>query len=163
MVETKFRDGLVECKRHIALHAALAEALRHDLGVEEARRKVCDLKILKMTQSLAELRARSRDEIYYERAHSARLELWVHTMLASFSRAKTALMHREALLDQQKKLDMRAQRALRLDVWRHTTAAHTLGLDISALFLFFAQRVATLSGAHQTFNDALRIISVFWT
>ena len=68
------------------MHEALSEALRHSLGVEEARRRVRDLAILKMTKLLAELRARSRDEIYYERAHSARLELWVHTMLASFSR-----------------------------------------------------------------------------
>ena len=109
-----------------------------------------------MAKVLAELRACSRDEIYYERAHSARLELWVHTMLASFSQSRSALMHREALLDQQKTLDMRAQRALRIDVWRQTTAAHTLGLDTSALFLFFAQRIATMSGAHQTYNNALR-------
>ena len=65
-------------------------------------------------------------------------------------------MHREALLDQQKTLDRQAQRALRLEVWRQTTAAHTLGLDASSLFLFFAQRLATMSGAHRSFNNALR-------
>lgn len=156
MAEVIFRDGLVASKKRIKLHTALSEALRHNLSLEEAQRRVRDLTILKMTKVLAELRACSRDEIYYERAHSARLELWVHTMLASFSRARAALMHREALLDQQKTLDMRAQRALRLDVWRQTTAAHTLGLDTSALFLFFAQRIATMSGAHKTYNNALR-------
>jgi len=77
-------------------------------------------------------------------------------MLASLLGVKSALSHREVLLDQQKTIDMRAQHALRLDVWRQKSAAHTLGMDVSALFLYFAQRVANISGAHKSYNDALR-------
>ena len=145
----KFKFELNAHMKKIALHVALCEALRHRLGLAHAQQKVQELKILKLTKTIALLRACSRDEIYYERAHSARLKLWVHTMVAGFR-------HRETLLHRQKALDLEARRSLRHEIWRQQNATQALGLDTSALFLFFAQRVAVMSGAHKSYNDALR-------
>ena len=106
--EMKFKIELSAHIKKIALHVALCEALRHRLGLAQAQQKVQELKILKMTKKIALLRASSRDEIYYERAHSARLKLWVHTMVAGFLRIRSMLSHREALLHRQKALDLEA-------------------------------------------------------
>jgi hypothetical protein len=156
VAEMKFKFELSAHMKKIALHVALCEALRHRLGLAHAQQKVQELKILKLTKTIALLRACSRDEIYYERAHSARLKLWVHTMVAGFVRIKSMLRHRETLLHRQKALDLEARRSLRHEIWRQQNATQALGLDTSALFLFFAQRVAVMSGAHKSYNDALR-------
>ena len=118
-----------------------------------------DANLYKMTEMVAELRARSRDEVFYERAHSARLQLWLHTIRAGMIRVRRVIIHREGLLHHQKTLDRKAQRTLRHHLWEQKVAVHVLALDTSALFLFFAQRVATMSGAHKSYNDALRLLS----
>ena len=112
----KFKFELNAHMKKIALHVALCEALRHRLGLAHAQQKVQELKILKLTKTIALLRACSRDEIYYERAHSARLKLWVHTMVAGFVRIKSMLRHRETLLHRQKALDLEARRSLRHEI-----------------------------------------------
>ena len=154
--EAKFRYSIALCSKQIKLNVALSETLRYTLGLEQAQRVLNKRKIMKQTKAVAKLRACCRDEIYYERAHSARLELWAHIMLASFTKARKALSHSEALLEQQKIIDMLTQKALRSELWRQLTAAQTLSMDVSALFLFFAQRLASMSGARRSFNDAFR-------
>lgn len=130
--------------------------MRYNLGLETAKRKVCDRKIISLTEQLATLRGRCNDEIRAERAHSARVELWVHAMLSSFAYFKAEIAHRERLLDMQQELDKKEQRQLKYKLWCQETAAQTLGLDADALVLYFAQRMAALAGAHHTFNNILR-------
>lgn len=130
--------------------------MRYGLGLEKARRSICDRRILDLTEQLATLRGRCNDEIRAERAHSARIELWVHAMLSSFAFFRAEIRHREYLLSVQQDIDRTARQRLEHELWRQATATQVLGLDVDALVLFFAQRMTDLAGAHRTFNDALR-------
>lgn len=150
------RTELESAKRQSHISVALAEAMRYCLGLETARRKICDKKVISLTEQLATLKGRCNDEIRAERAHSARIELWVYAMLSSFAYLKTEIAHREQLLNMQEIVDREAQRQFKHELWRQATAAQTLGLDVNALTLYFAQRLASLAGAHRTFNNALR-------
>lgn len=150
------RTELESTKRQSHISIARAETMRYCLGLETARRRISDKKVLSLTEQLATLRGRCNDEIRAERAHSARIELWVYAMLSSFAYLKDEIAHRERLLNMQENLDKKAQRRFKHELWRQATAAQTLGLDVDALILYFAQRMASLSGAHCTFNNALR-------
>ena len=140
-IEMKLQRDIADYRKQLDLHTALSETLRHALSLEQAQRKRGETKIDRMTQVIAKLRARSCDEIYYERAHSTRLKLWVHTMLATLLKTSKGIMHREVLLHRQKMINMKVQRTLRSDLWRQKTAVHALGMDTSALFLFFTHNL----------------------
>lgn len=156
IAEEKLRKQLATSQKRTELCVALTEAMRYGLGLETARRKVCDRHILKLAADMAQLRGRCNDEIRAERAHSARIELWVHAMRSAFDSFRSEIAHRETLLNMQQTLDSEAQRSLKYELWRQATAVQLLGLDVDTLVLYFAQRMAALAGAHRTFNDALR-------
>ena len=154
--EEELKKQLDDARQRGSTLFANVRSLQYSLSCERSEREILDKKVQLQMDQLAQLRCRVRDELRAERAHSARVELWVHGMLAGFGEARRQVAHREMLLDHQQVLDKTAQKMLKKNLWHQTQAAHLIGLDVDALMLFFAQRLAALAGAHASFNDRLR-------
>ena len=136
--------------------ASWLAACRYDLSCETAKRLISDAERKRITFAWRKESDALRAELMSERMHSARCELWVGAMRKDVTNFTKEIWLRDRMLELQKESNDRELRALKYNAWRHATGLHLVSTDVSALFLFFAQRVANLAGSRRHYNEALR-------
>jgi hypothetical protein len=136
--------------------SAWLEACRYDLSVETARRAIGDEERKSLTVAWKREVEALRSELVGERMHCARLELWVGAMRQDVKNYTKEIWLRERMLQFQKESNDMQTRALKYDLWRNATGLNKVATDVNSLFLFFAQRLASLAGSRRHYNEALR-------
>jgi hypothetical protein len=134
--------------------------LRTAIGeLEDEKREHAELKVLHA--ALEQRRADEIDELTFllknERGKTQRLEMWVEALKVDMLEYIAMVDRKNKEMKELQKLHDKQRRHLKWEIWKHRSSALHVITEPDALFLFFAQSLAAISGASNRCNNGLRM------
>ncbi|CAM9893106.1 unnamed protein product, partial [Chrysoparadoxa australica] len=156
-VRADVADKLEAAKEEQKKFKAWITTLRGELTLAVTKRDVMEEELSNVLSAWSYEKDKIKTELVSERQHAIRLELMMELLHKQLAQAQKDMVaadeaHRNAV----KKSEDYLQHLAYL-LRRERTAIHFLCSDVSQLFLFFVQRLATLAGSRSEHNDALAL------